>query len=624
MGARNQAEEGSSELNDGPPISMSPGTLLGGRYRLEVLLSEHGGARFWRATDTVLARNVAVHALPSDDPRAPSVLDAARRSAEVSEPHFLRVLDCDDVDGVTWVINEWGAGASLDVMLVQGTLPPMRVAWLAREVAEAIAVAHSRGLVHGRLNPEAVLVTDSGSVKIIGFVVNAAFERSLTSPASHYGDISPREADVIDLAGILYAALTGRWPGIAPSALPPAPRDGNHPLRPRQVRAGVPRTLDAICDRVLHKEASQHVLPIETAYEIAAALSDYVGDPAAVAPLDLPSMHDELELPEDLTDTEGVAVTDVLAAPPVAPPPPEREPGPAPPPVVDPEATMASAPAFEGLEFFEPDAWEPAPPPPPFEAPADRPLFASGERRVPGPPPGSAPVEVQQGTGSWPFEDDPAPDRPTQEPRRRHPVRTLVVVVALLALVATMVVAFLLGRGDDDPGHRAGGSPTPTSAAPPTPVVTGTPVPVVQGLDFDPEGDPPEENPRQVPRAFDGDPSTSWQTSVYRRDAHLGGLKSGVGLVLDLGSQQEVGSVEVRLIGAPSDLELWATAPGDNDPPAELSVTRRLGGLAGVGDSAVFRLDTKVRTRYLVVWLTKLPAVAGGFQGKIAEITVRS
>ncbi|RNL75409.1 hypothetical protein EFL95_18520 [Nocardioides marmorisolisilvae] len=616
---------------------MSPGTLLGGRYRLEVLLSEQGGARFWRATDTVLARNVAVHVVPSDDPRAPAVLDAARRSALVTEQHFLRVLDCDDVDGTTWVINEWGQGSSLDVMLAQGTLPPMRAAWLAREVAEAIAAAHAKDLVHGRLNPEAVLVTDSGAVKIIGFVVNAAFERNLTEP-SPYGEISPREADVIDLAGILYAALTGRWPGVAPSSLPPAPREGNRPLRPRQVRAGVPRTLDAICDRVLHKEASQHVLPVESAYEIAAALSDYVGDPTAGAPVDLPTMQEELETPEAPTGTDGIPVVDVPApvpapeaAAPVPPPPPAPEPAsepasePDPParPLVDPEETMASGPPLESIEFFEPDAWEPAPPPPPFEAPVDRPLFATEERRIPAPPAGANPP-TGQNTGFWPFEEEPGPARTVAPPRRRRRwLRTLVILVLVLALAGAMYAAFTVGKGDDN-SPSGSGSQTPTTSAPPTPVVTGTPIPIVQAGDFDPEGDPPEENPQQVPRAFDGNPSTTWQTSVYRGDAHLGGLKSGVGLVLDLGSQQEVGSVEVKLVGTPNDVELYGTAPGENDPPAELADATRLASLSDVGDSAVFRLDPKVRTRYLVIWLTKLPKVSGGFQGKIAEITVRS
>ena len=63
--------------------------------------------------------------------------------------------------------------------------------------------------------------------------------------ARGYGELDPRETDVVDLAAILYAGLTGRWPGISPSSVPDAPRDQRGPLRPRQVRAGVPRLLDA-------------------------------------------------------------------------------------------------------------------------------------------------------------------------------------------------------------------------------------------------------------------------------------------------------------------------------------------------------------------------------------------
>ena len=272
--------------------AIGPGTLLAGRYRLDDLLTEHDGARFWRATDPVLARSVAIHAVPTDDERAAHLLEAARVSATVTDPHLLRVLDCDQTDGITWVVNEWGDGISLDLMLQRGTLPPSRAAWLTREVADAIAAGHARGVPHGRLNPEAVLVTHAGSVKLIGYVVDATLEPT-RPPDPLYGDLDAREADVIDLAGILYAALTGRWPGVSSSGVPRAPRDGRRPLRPRQVRAGVPRTLDAICDRVLHKEASQHAMPIETAQEIAAALADYVGDATQAAPLDAAAMHTE-------------------------------------------------------------------------------------------------------------------------------------------------------------------------------------------------------------------------------------------------------------------------------------------------------------------------------------------
>lgn len=645
-------------MSDQLPASMSPGSMLDGRYRLEVLLSEHGGARFWRATDTVLARSVAVHVVASTDPRAATVLDAARTSARVTDPHFLRVLDCDDVDGITWVINEWGEGTSLDVMLAQGPLPPLRAAWLTREVAEAIAAAHAQGLHHGRLNPEAVLVTDSGAVKIIGFIVNAAFERTAPATAgAPYGVISDREADVIDLAGILYAALTLRWPGVAPSALAPAPREGLRPLRPRQVRAGIPRTLDAICDRVLNKEASQHVLPVETAHDIAAALSDYVGDPAAAAPVDVPSMHDDPEapvtevvpefvpellpevvpelVPEEVPDAPVIPpvpasmlppVTEPPANEPATPPPPpslpEPELEPPPDPAVDPEATMAAPVPFSpsGIELIEPEEWEPAAPPPPFEAPVSKPLFAEVERRVPPGAPGTPSGAADQGSGLWPFaEEEPVAPAYRDEPRRRIWPSIL---ITLLLIAAVAVGAYLLyedQQGTDQRSPQANPTPTTSAAVP----VTGTPVPVVAAGDFDPEGDPPEENPEQVPRTIDDDPATVWKTSVYTQPA-LGGLKSGVGIVLDLGSQREIGSIEVQVVGSPTDIEFFGTAAGLDAAPVELADARRLGAITTEGPTALFRVEPATTTRYVIVWLTRLPAVERGFQGQIAEITVRS
>src|SRR3954454_11831073 len=263
-----------------------PGTVLAGRFALDDLLDEHGGARFWRATDQTLARSVAVHVLPDTDARADSLLTAARTSALVSDGHLLRVLDAAAEDGVVYVVNEWGYGVSLDQLLVEGPLPPRRAAWVVKEVAEAIATAHRTGVAHGRLLPENVMITEAGSVKLIGFVMDSVLrsnggrdQRRVTGGEP----MSAHESDVVNLAALLYAALVGRWPGTEGSKVPPAPTEHGRPLRPRRVRAGVPRPLDAICERVLNAGAHPHHLPIETAHEIYAALSDFIGDPAGAA-----------------------------------------------------------------------------------------------------------------------------------------------------------------------------------------------------------------------------------------------------------------------------------------------------------------------------------------------------
>lgn len=267
-----------------PPLG--PGERLIGRYRLDVLLSEVNNARFWRATDTVLGRSVGVHIVSSEDPRAPALIGAARGSAQLNEPHLLRVLDCDD-DGVNaWAIAEWGHGSSLDLLIEQRVLSPQRTAWLVHEVAGALVAAHAGGLAHGGLRPERILISEGGDVKVRGFMIDPAVHGWRSVEA-----IDSIETDVVNLAGLLYAGLVGRWPGTVPSSLPPPPEDVHGPLRPRQVRAGVPRILDAICERVLRREAHDHALPIESAHEILAVLADYLGDPASVAPRRLADMY---------------------------------------------------------------------------------------------------------------------------------------------------------------------------------------------------------------------------------------------------------------------------------------------------------------------------------------------
>ncbi|NUS49831.1 MAG: hypothetical protein HOQ22_02175, partial [Nocardioidaceae bacterium] len=259
------------------------GTVLAGRFVLEDLLDETDGARFWRATDQILARSVAVHVLPDDDDRADSLLTAARTSALVTDAHLLRVLDAARVDGVVYVVNEWGSGISLDRLLGEGPLPPRRAAWVVKEVAEAIAAAHRNGVAHGRLIPENVIITEAGAVKLVGFVVDAVLRGRDQLRVTGGEPVSAHEADVINLAALLYAALVGKWPGTEGSMVPSAPAEHGRPLRPRQVRAGVPRPLDAVCDRVLNADGHASAMPILTAHEIYAALSDYIGDPAATA-----------------------------------------------------------------------------------------------------------------------------------------------------------------------------------------------------------------------------------------------------------------------------------------------------------------------------------------------------
>lgn len=601
--------------------AIGPGTLLGGRYRLDVLLSEAGPARFWRGTDTVLGRSVAVNVVASGDPLSGPLLAAARSSANVNDPHVLRVLDCVREESITWVVNEWGEGTSLDTMLQRGPLPARRAAWLAREVAETLVTAHDAGIAHGRITPESVLVTEAGAVKLIGFAVTAAIEGLACEEPDFrergYADLGPIDTDVIDLAGILYAALTGRWPGAAHSVVPRAPEDARGPLRPRQVRAGVPRVLDVICGRVLRQQVHDNAQPVRTAHEVLAALTDFGTGGVGGEPLDVESMYVEptLALRRGRRKPPAVPSHDETR---IVPLPSQHEPPP--------------------VEPSRPSYPEP-----------DRPLFADHERRRPGAAhdddtgSGSA---AAPGTDEWLFGEQPVrrtPARATRpvppplsaspaaitsswstEDHPEHPQRRFSLTAAgVVLLVAAMVGAFLVGfRHTDSPTPSASSSTGSTRHHSGTSAPTdGRMVRPAAVRDFDPQGQPPSENPQMAPLAVDGRPGTGWQTMNYT-SAAFGNLKSGVGLLADLGSDRAVSGVHLLFGAHPVGFSVYAAPAGSTTAPTSLAGMRRVGTMTANGSTATLHLDRPINTRWVVVWLTRLPQAGGGYMGQIDELRV--
>lgn len=606
------------------------GTVLAGRFRLEDLVQDNDGARFWRAVDQTLARNVAVSVIEIADPRAEALLVAARTSATITEGHFLRVLDAAEEDGVVYVVHEWGTGYSLDKMVAEGPLAPRRAAWLVKEVADAVTFAHSHGIAHGRLVPENVMVTEAGSVKLIGFVVDAVLH-GRRQPATPDGrSLSDHESDVHNLAALLYTALVGRWPGTQTSAVPEAPRDHDRTMRPRQVRAGVPRELDAICDQVLNPESSE-TAP-ETAQEISAALSNFIGDAVGAGAVghEPTTVIEQDELARFRPST-GAAIP--LGADEVEGDPEETQAAPGPASsagVGDPEATQAAGP------FFPDDERQRAapPPPPPLPEPEARPLFAPGppraatQRRDHAPDDPSRPAQGMHsthGTGSLPpvwGPDQASEPVETGGGSRRDVGKDWLKLAAAIAFVVVLVLAvifaFNLGRGPGEAptDEQANGDASP-KAEPSEPLE----VVAVSDLDPPPQGNG-EENPDLAPLAADGDPSTAWQTVEYYRNPRFGNLKDGVGLVLDLGDPQEVSSLTVTLEGTPTSLDILA-APGESGAPESVEALDTVASVSDEGGEVQVDLDEAVTTRYLVVWLTSLPPSGGGYRGRIAEIVVR-
>jgi serine/threonine kinase PknH len=182
------------------------------------------------------------------------------------------------------------------------------------------------------------------------------------------------------------------------------------------------------------------------------------------------------------------------------------------------------------------------------------------------------------------------------------------------------VIAFNLGRGRTPLGAvpdspRTSASRTPSGS----PSATAGPLKGVSAADFDPQGVPPEENPQEAALAVDGNPATAWTTSRYNQNLGPGGLKTGVGLVLDLGATHRVTQVDLTTVGSPTTVRIFVLPR----KPTDLTGQTAVGRATITGTSGTVSLTDPTTGRYVVVWLTSLPAVPGGFRGAIAEAVVQ-
>lgn len=255
-------------------FTSEPGTRLGGRYRLEDRLAAAAGWSAWKAIDEILARPVSVITFAAGFPRLERVVTAARAASRLTDTRLTQVFDVEDSWDHGYIVLEWPVGDTLGELLAAGSIEPHAAARIIAEVASALSGAHAAGQAHLCLRPDAVRWTSGGGVKVTGLGIDAA----LTGMSAE----DPELADTRGLGQLLYAALTGLWPGPDDSGLPPAPESDGQPRRPRQVRAGVPTILDDVTSRALALPGRDEQAAFESPAELAAALI------AVIPPLQLP------------------------------------------------------------------------------------------------------------------------------------------------------------------------------------------------------------------------------------------------------------------------------------------------------------------------------------------------
>jgi hypothetical protein len=233
----------------GPAVAIA-GLLLDGRYRLDQMRADHRLPQtrsvLWRAIDEALGRRVAIRlVVGADDVRRSAVIDAATRASTVADARFVRVYDVGDVElddeRAVWIASEWVEAPSLAAVVRDEPLAAPLATEVARQCAEALAAAADLGVAHGRLHPDQVHLPAAGTPRISDLAVGAAI----------HGVDGTAADDVRAVGAVLFAALTGRWPLPGWGGLPVVAGTAAAHGRPRAVRAGVPRELDAVTAQAL-------------------------------------------------------------------------------------------------------------------------------------------------------------------------------------------------------------------------------------------------------------------------------------------------------------------------------------------------------------------------------------
>ena len=254
----------------------------------------------YRAYDERLERWVAVKLISPDKISDPNRRERLRReaqaSARLSHPAIIQVHDYVQTEDADGIVMELVEGELLTRLLWSGPLDLQRALPVARDIAEALAEAHSKGIIHRDLKSENVIVTPSGRAKILDFGIAKRLDRSepaLTTegavigtyrtmaPEQAQGQEVDHRADLFALGTLFYEMFTGKSPFLGSNAADTMWRICCHRQGPaRELNSRLPDELSELIDWLLQKEPQQRP---RDAREVVAVLARIAGSNSSFA-----------------------------------------------------------------------------------------------------------------------------------------------------------------------------------------------------------------------------------------------------------------------------------------------------------------------------------------------------
>ncbi|HET7224672.1 MAG TPA: AAA family ATPase [Candidatus Eisenbacteria bacterium] len=257
-------------------LAPASGHLLRGRYQLERELGRGASGSVWLAHDRRLDRAVAVKLLGDpqrlglDTAARERLLHEARVAAGLNHPSIVAVHDVGEDEGRPFVVMELVPGGTLRAA---GPLPLPTLLDVARQLAQALAHAHGRGIVHRDVKPENIMLVQDGEHTLAKLadlgIAHAAQGTRLTSdgailgtaaylaPEQALGSALDGRADLYALGVVLYEQVAGRVP-FEGDALAVISQHLYAPVTPpRTFRPGLPAALEGVILRLLAKDPAQ-------------------------------------------------------------------------------------------------------------------------------------------------------------------------------------------------------------------------------------------------------------------------------------------------------------------------------------------------------------------------------
>jgi serine/threonine-protein kinase len=173
-------------------LALTPGTRLG-VYEITALLGEGGMGQVYRATDTTLARQVAIKILPeafaSDPERLARFEREAKTLASLNHPHIAAIYAIEKSTSQHALVMELVEGDDLSQRIARGAIPIDEALPIAKQIADALEAAHEQGIIHRDLKPANIKERSDGTVKVLDFGLAKAME--LTGAMSPGLSMSP-------------------------------------------------------------------------------------------------------------------------------------------------------------------------------------------------------------------------------------------------------------------------------------------------------------------------------------------------------------------------------------------------------------------------------------------------